>query len=84
MAPSGAEADSCIVEAARLIMRNSGEADRLLAVHRPSVDGRCAGCGHSIARWPCALVAIARTAQLLARSSSSNDATPRRRRAFEE
>jgi hypothetical protein len=87
MATSGAEADSCIVEAARLIMRNSGEAERLLAVHRPSVDGRCAGCGHSIARWPCALVAIARTAQLLVAGRPvklEKDATPRRRRAFEK
>jgi hypothetical protein len=66
MATSGTEADSWIVEAARLIMRNTVEAERLLAVHRPSVDGRCAGCGHSIARWPCALVAVARTAQALA------------------
>jgi hypothetical protein len=63
MSASGAGGASCIIEAARLIMWNRGEAERLLAVHRPSPDGRCIGCGHSIARWPCAMVAIARTAQ---------------------
>jgi hypothetical protein len=55
--------NSCIVEAARLITANRGEAERLLIVHRRSADGRCAGCGRSIARWPCAFVAIARAAQ---------------------
>jgi hypothetical protein len=64
-AESGRGGDSCIVEAARLIMSNSGEAERLLTVHRPSADGRCAGCGLSMTRWPCVFVAIARTAQAL-------------------
>jgi hypothetical protein len=61
---------SCITEAARLLVVNSGAAERLLALHRPSGDGRCVGCGHTMTRWPCALVAVARAAQdLVARRS---------------
>lgn len=60
---SGRGGDSCIAEAARLIMRNLGEAERLLTVHRPSADGRCTGCGLSMTKWPCVFVAIARMAQ---------------------
>jgi hypothetical protein len=66
---SAAGADSCIMEAARLIMRNRGEAERLLMVHRPSSDGRCTGCGLSMTRWPCVFVAIARTAQAIVAGS---------------
>lgn len=56
---------ACINEAARLIRSETGAADRLLAHHRAGHDGRCSGCGRSVERWPCVLVAIAHRAQEL-------------------
>lgn len=58
--------DACFTEAARLLVSNAGAAERLLTAHRPAPNGGCVGCGHSQARWPCALVAIGRQAHELA------------------
>lgn len=65
MATSAPASDSCIVEAARLVLSNAGAADRLLAAHRPRADGRCHGCGSTLVHWPCVMVAIARRAHEL-------------------
>ena len=67
--------NTCIGQAARLVMANSGAAERLLLAHRPTTSGHCAGCGQALIRWPCPLVTIARAAQDLLAAEGPN---PRR------
>ncbi|MBC8090490.1 MAG: hypothetical protein H7Y15_00785 [Pseudonocardia sp.] len=64
-----ASVSECSDQAARLVARNPGAAQRLLAAHPPDRRGRCSGCGHKPPQWPCALVAVAeRARELLAGS----------------
>ncbi|OZM79826.1 hypothetical protein CFP66_22630 [Pseudonocardia sp. MH-G8] len=63
--PFGPREHGCITEAALLLARNDGAAERLLTAHRPTPDGRCTGCGGSPSRWPCVLVVIAEEARNL-------------------
>lgn len=39
-----------------------GGAQRTLALHRRRPDGYCAGCVHTLSRWPCTVARIALTA----------------------
>ncbi len=54
----GSSVAECIDQAARLVARNPGAAQRLLVAHRPDRLGRCSGCGQHPPQWPCALVAV--------------------------
>ncbi|MGH3613634.1 MAG: hypothetical protein ACRDRK_13795 [Pseudonocardia sp.] len=74
--PSGPRSNGCIAEAALLLARDHGAADRLLAAHRPLPDGRCAGCGRSPSRWPCVLVVIAEQARTLTTAGPAHMSTP--------
>ena len=70
---------NCITEAARLVVCNEGEAERLLTVHLRREDGRCGGCGSHLIHWPCVMVAIARQAQELHAASNIHTLAQSRR-----
>lgn len=72
-----ATASDCITEAARLVLSNLGEPERLLAAHHPRKDGRCHGCGSALVAWPCVMVAIARRAQVLRTGGDNHEGTRR-------
>lgn len=61
----GARRRSCIEEAAILVARDAGAAERLRDGHRQRSDGFCTGCGVAQVRWPCVHVVIAEQAARL-------------------
>lgn len=75
--PPGPREHGCISEAALLLARNDGAAERLLTTHRPMPDGRCGGCGTSPSRWPCVLVVIAEEARDLIPALRASARQPR-------